>query len=187
MPSIATIAQEVYNQAIQGSELNPTGVPDALARLIVAQTKFETAKEIAGKYVPYQSNAFILNNNAIGYKWVGSYYQVGKGIQSSEGDYYGQYADYTASIKELIDWIYRRRAEGKFPWDLGLITTPKGYATYLKNAGYFADSIDNYANGLQAWSGSAKAAGNGIGLLGWALIAAAGVTIANYSKKHSRK
>lgn len=150
MPDIATIEKRAYETALKGTPVNP-GVPDKLAKLIVSQTKHETATRIGEKMVAYTSNAFTRNNNAIGYKFVGSRYQVGPGIKSSEGDYYGAYADYTDSIQELVDWIYRRVKEGKFPADLRTIDTADKYAALLKSAGYFGDPLTVYAGGLKAW------------------------------------
>lgn len=150
MSGIATIESRIYTTARAGTDVNK-GVPDMLAKLIVSQTKHETASVVNGKLQPYASNAFTANNNAIGYKWVGSKYQEGPGIKSSEGDNYGDYADYTDSIKELIDWIYRRQKQGLFPADLAAVKTADQYALLLKSAGYYGDNQSTYAAGLQRW------------------------------------
>lgn len=150
MSSVATIESRIFTAAKSGTSVNK-GVPDQLAKLIVSQTKHETATVVNGTLQPYTSNAFTLNNNAIGYKYVGSRYQVGPGIRSSEGDNFGDYADYTDSVKELIDWIYRRQTQGLFPADLSNIKTADQYAQLLKSAGYYGDNQYNYAAGLHRW------------------------------------
>ncbi len=129
----------------QGSPVNP-GLPDPLAELVLAQT----AHESAYKGIPYNSNVFLTDNNTNGYKYVGSRYQERPGLMSPEGDRYGHYATVRDNIYELIDWIYRRRNEGKFP-PLQTITTPEQYAHLLKNAGYYGDPEEIYLAGLKRW------------------------------------
>lgn len=180
VPDIDDIAGDIYDRARRGSAVNP-GLPDALSRLIVAQTQHETATSIGGRMVPYTSNAFVIDNNAIGYKWVGSRYQTAPGIKSSEGDFYGHYRYFDDSIEELIDWIYRRRAEGRFPADLSSIRTADEYARLLKQSGYYGAPESQYAAGLKRWgAGMIQAAGAGI--LGLALLAAAGYVIMKKAK-----
>lgn len=117
------------------------GMPPALADLIEAQSKHETAN--------YSSNAFLKNNNCFGYKFVsGSHYQVGAGIKSTEKDPYAAYATIEDSVDELCAWVNRRQIQGKFPKDLSTIQTPIEYATLLKNCGYFGDPLQNYVSGL---------------------------------------
>lgn len=162
MAQVDTIAQGVFNQAIKGTSHNP-GLTPALANLVVSQSKHETNG--------YTSNAFLVDHNAIGYKrYAGSEYQVGSGITSSEGDPYGHYATYQDSIKELVDWLYRRQREGVFP-ALGTITTIDQYAALLKKAGYYGDSQANYTAALERWfkQYGPVAAGVGVGLV--ALVA----------------
>lgn len=139
----STIANGIFNQALQGSAVNP-GVPEPLAALITQQAMHETAG--------FTSNAWIQDHNGFGYKYVGSRYQSGRGIKASEGDYYGHYPTYQDSVKELIDWIYRRKKAGQFPADLRDITTPEEYAKLLKQADYYGDTIANYLAGLKRWA-----------------------------------
>jgi hypothetical protein len=117
------------------------GMPDDLARLIVAQAKHETDL--------YTSHAFLKNNNCFGYKFVpGGKWQIGAGITSSEKDPYANYRDITDSVHELTDWIKRRQFGKKFPTDLKEIITPLQYATLLKACGYYGDPVHNYISGL---------------------------------------
>lgn len=166
MPDVNAIAAVIYKRASRGTPLNP-GVPKKLAELIARQAAHETGG--------FKSNAWKMDNNAFGYKWVGSRYQIGRGIQSSEGDFYGRYADYMDSVDEVVDWIYRRKAQGLFP-DLATITTAEQYSTLLKNAGYYGDSVDNYTKGLKRWAlslavkGTAIASVVGLGIAIWAVI-----------------
>lgn len=151
MPTIPEIERKVFETARQGTKMNP-GVSVDLANLIVAQTKHETATTKGNLLIPYTSNVFTSDNNAIGYKWVGSKYQIGPGLKAPEGDYYGRYASYQDSIKELVDWLYRRQNEGVFP-DLATVKTSEEYAMYLKEAGYYGDTSQTYAARLKEWLG----------------------------------
>jgi uncharacterized FlgJ-related protein len=118
------------------------GMPDQLARLILAQAKHETDD--------FTSNAFIKNNNCFGYKYVpGGKWQTGAGITSTEKDPYAKYKTIEDSVHELTDWIKRRQFGKKFPADLNEIKKPVDYATLLKNCGYFGDTLHNYIQGLQ--------------------------------------
>lgn len=117
------------------------GMPANIRTLLVAQAKHETAN--------FTSNAFKKNNNLYGYKrYKGSKYQIGNGITSSEGDAYASYASIEDSVKEVCDWILRRQKEGKFPEDLRFVDADQ-YAGYLKDAGYYGDSVANYTRGLK--------------------------------------
>jgi hypothetical protein len=165
MSDAAIISDNIYKQARAGTSVNPNGLPDALSQLIVAQTKHETATEVNGAWLPFTSHAFLENNNAIGYKFVNSKYQDGPGIQSSESDSYGNYDTYQDSIKELVDWIYRRVAEGTFPANLSTITTPEQYASVLKDAGYYGAPVSQYAAGLRNWLTSNPVKAGGIGFV----------------------
>lgn len=143
MPDVKAIAANIYSRAVKGSPVNP-GLPKKLAELVAWMAMHETKG--------FTSNAWRIDNNGFGYKWVGSRYQVGRGIQASEGDFYGRYANAGDSVDELVDWIYRRRAVGKFPEDLSEITTPEQFATLLKQSGYYGDTVKNYTAGLKRWA-----------------------------------
>lgn len=118
-------------------------MPPALALLIVAQARHETAG--------YSSNVFTRCNNAFGYKYVGQSLSTGACTASPELDYYAGYASIEDSTHEVTAWIKRRQKDGSFPADLNTITTSEQYAQLLKNAGYFGDTWTNYANGLAYW------------------------------------
>lgn len=166
VPAIDSISAAIYKAARAGTEVNP-GLPETLSLLVVAQAKHETATwdSALKKMIPFTSNAFVTDNNLFGYKWVGSRYQSGPGIESSEGDHYGNYDDYRFSVMELVDWIYRRVKEGKFPADLQEIKTAEQYADLLKGAGYYGAPVKEYAGGLKRWF-SNTAVKTGAGMLG---------------------
>ena len=121
------------------------GMPDPLAVFIVAQARHETGN--------YSSRFFTVGNNAFGYSYYpGSKWQLDKGGPLADnGIPIAQYANIQNSVHELTDWIKRRQAQGKFPADLGTITTPEQYAQLLKNAGYYGDTVANYTAGLIRW------------------------------------
>lgn len=129
----------IYARALTGTGKNP-GLPDPLATILVDQSQHESNN--------YSSEVFLASNNAFGYKYSGSHYQV--------GNYHG-YAKYLSvddSAAELVDYIYRRVADGSFPADLSTIQTADQYATLLQNAAigpYFEDSESNYAGGITRW------------------------------------
>lgn len=119
------------------------GMPDNIARLLVAQAKHETGN--------FTSNAYRNNNNLYGYKYVpGGYLQISEGITSSEGNAYAAYASIEDSVRVVCRWIRKRQAEGKFPADLSGLTI-ESYAQYLKNAGYYGDTVANYTQGLKKY------------------------------------
>jgi hypothetical protein len=138
-----TPQQIIYNQC------RADGLPDQLAKLVVAQASFETASN----GIPFNSNVFRTCNNCFGYKWVGQKTAAGACLQSPEGDYYARYNSIAESAHELTQWIRRRQKEGKFPADLSSIHTPEDYAYYLKQGGFYGVSVAHYANGLAHWLG----------------------------------
>lgn len=130
----------VYSRALDGTLKNP-GLPGTLAQLVVAQSEHESNG--------YTSPVFLnTNGNAFGYKYTGSNYQRGN---------YNGYAKYDSvddSTAEIVDYIYRRVADGSFPADLSTIQTPDQYATLLQNAAigpYYEDSEMNYSGGIAKW------------------------------------
>jgi hypothetical protein len=134
------VAQRIFNQAVRGTPYN-AGVTPTLAALMVAQARHETGN--------FTSRFFRENNNAFGYAYyAGSYYQTGAGAVADNGQPIASYPDIEASTSEVVDWIYRRYRQGKFP-DPATITTPEAYATALKNAGYYGDALSNYMAGLK--------------------------------------
>lgn len=117
------------------STLLSNGIPDALALIQVAQSKWETAE--GG--IPYQSPNFLNNNNAFGYGYNGSTYKHDDSIEESAQD--------------IADYTFARLNDGSFP-DLDTITDIDQYATLLKNAkpgAYYQDTETNYSRGLTSY------------------------------------
>ncbi len=134
--------ERIYLQATRGSARNPKGLPPVLSSLVTAQAAHETAN--------FTSNIFRNYNNAFGYSYVpGAVYQTGSGSVADNGQPVAAYATVEDSVREMVDWIYRRISEGKFPADLTTITTPEQYAQLLKNAGYYSDTVANYTAGIK--------------------------------------
>lgn len=135
-----SFADRIYSQALQGSPYNP-GVPDAVARLMVAQARHETGD--------FTSNLFRRYNNAFGYAYYApSNYQTGPGSIADNGQAIAAYRSVEDSTNEVIDWLYRRVRQGRFP-DLNTISTPEQYAAALKAAAYYGDTVENYLRGLK--------------------------------------
>lgn len=116
-------------------------IPSQLSKLMACQSAVETYN--------FSSNAFNQNNNGFGYKYFEkSSHQKGKGIHSSESDFYADYATFQDSIEEICSWIKRRQKELKFPGDLTKIQTGEDYAHLLKDCDYFGAKESDYANGI---------------------------------------
>lgn len=130
----------IFQTARAGTATNP-GLPATLANLLIAQAKHETGN--------YTSRFFTQYNNAFGYSYAGSKYQTGPGPTADNGQPIGVYGSLADSVREIVDWIYRRVREGKFPADLSTIQTPEQYAALLKSAGYYGDTLANYTRGLK--------------------------------------
>ena len=144
----------IYTTALQDS------MPDPLALLITAQAAHETGG--------FTSNFFVNGNNAFGYSCVnGAKWQSGCGTNADNGVPIALYASVQDSVHEMTDWIKRRQIEGSFPADLSTITDPTQYATLLKTAGYYGDTVANYAAGIASWFSDniATVAIGGAGLL----------------------
>lgn len=151
----------IYSVARSGSPVNP-GLPASLSYLLVAQARHETGN--------YTSNFFKYNNNLFGYSYVpGGRYQSGPGNIADNGQPIASYPDLKSSVYELIDWIYRRQKEGKFPV-LSEVVSPDQYAALLKSSGYFTDSVSNYAAGLKRFFLNNPVAATGGGLLILAIV-----------------
>lgn len=137
-----TTEERIFNQAVKGTDYNK-GLPNTLASLLIAQSKHETGN--------FTSSFFKKFNNAFGYSYFpGSNYQTGSiGPLADNGKPIADYWSLEDSVKEVIDWIYRRVNEGKFPKNLSDIKTPEQYAALLKSAGYYGDTLQNYTAGLK--------------------------------------
>lgn len=127
----------IYNTATSN------GVPRVMALLLVAQAKHETNN--------FSSPVFWENKNMFGYKYVkGAKYQNNAGRTSTEGDPYANYSTLENSALELVAYLKRRVADGKFP-ALEKITSFPQYADLLKKAGYYGDPLSVYLAGLRRW------------------------------------
>lgn len=147
----------VYSVARSGTPVNP-GLPASLAYLLVSQARHETGD--------YTSNFFRNNNNLFGYSYVpGARYQSGGGGIADNGQQIANYSSLKDSVYEIVDWIYRRRSEGKFP-ALETIQAPEQYAALLKGAGYYGDKVENYTAGLKRFFllNPALVTGGGLGI-----------------------
>lgn len=163
----------IYAVARAGTSKN-AGLPDALARLMLAQSKHETGN--------YTSNLFRKYNNAFGYSYSGSQYQIAAGSNADNGLPIAAYSSIEDSARELVDYIYRRRAAGQFP-ALDTITTPEQYAALLKKVGYYGDTETNYLQGLKRWFTPVTVAAGG-GLL---IVAAIAAYYLLYRRKGAKK
>ncbi len=139
---VTAFSQRIFDAAMKGTPTNPQGLPVILSGLLVAQARHETGN--------FTSTHFIKSNNAFGYSYnANSVWQTGqKGGIADNAQAVGVYKTIEDSTREVVDWIFRRVKEGKFPQDLNSIATPEQYATYLKNAGYYGDTVENYTRGL---------------------------------------
>src|SRR5690606_15282265 len=109
-------------------------------------------------------------NNPIGYSYVrGAAYQFGPGRVADNGQPIAAYRPLENSVYELIDWLYRRRSEGKMP-DFNTIIDADQYARLLKSAGYYGDTVENYAAGLKRFFLDNPVASTGGGLLILAIV-----------------
>lgn len=136
-----SVAELIYQTARTGSPKNP-GLPVALSWLLVAQARHETDN--------FTSNFYRNYNNLFGYSYVpGAAYQSGPGTVADNGQPIASYPYLKNSVYELIDWIYRRQKENKFPADLSTIVSPEQYAQLLKSSGYYGDTLENYTAGLK--------------------------------------
>jgi hypothetical protein len=135
---------ELVAAATSGTPTNPQGVPLQLAALMLAQAKHETGN--------FTSGAFLQGKNAFGYSYVnGAVWQLPYPNPVSEGSrLQAAYASLSDSTKEIVDWLYRRQAEGTFP-DLTTVTTTDQYANLLKSTGYYAAPVTTYLEGLKRW------------------------------------
>lgn len=133
------IEQIIFSTAIKD------GMPQTLAKLLVAQSKVETNN--------YQHRFFTIGLNAFGYSYVpGAKWQLDRGGPLADnGVPIAQYSSIENSVHEIASWIKRRQAEGKFPANLNEITTPDEYATLLKNAGYYQADLSTYTGALLYW------------------------------------
>lgn len=122
------------------------GLPSPLCRLLVAQSRVETAD--------YTSNVCKKYNNYFGYKYVGQKkWAIGKGGAANafdaqgnkDGGNYASYAKLEDSVGEVCDWI-KRRVNGGF--DFMKVVNYTEYAEILKRCGYYGQTSKEYAASL---------------------------------------
>lgn len=113
--------------------LESNSIPAPLKYFIAAQAAHESAN--------FTSSVFKDCNNSFGYSNV-------RGACPGH-ERYQKYNSVNESVLEVVAWIKRRQAEGKFPANLATITTPEQYAQLLKNSNYYEDSVSNYASGIR--------------------------------------
>jgi len=114
------------------------GASNSVAKLIIAQAKFETAN--------FTSNAFKKCKNLFGYKFVGQRkYSDESCIRApkSEGGVYAKYDNIEKSVLELLSWLKRRNINIQNEF------SPVTYAAALKKFRYYGISSESYAKGLQ--------------------------------------
>lgn len=125
------------------------GLPVNMAVLLVAQARHETGN--------YTSQFFTKYNNAFGYSYVaGGKYQIAAGPIADNKKPIAAYSSLENSVHEIVDWIYRRVAEKKFPANLTTIASAEQYANLLKASGYYGDTSANYISGLLRGLNAAK-------------------------------
>jgi len=131
-------ANKITQKALAG------GLPLCVAKLLACQGALESDN--------FTSHVFLTNHNAFGYKrYVGSEFQKGAGVTSTEGDPYADYESFDKSIDELVAWIKRRVRKSQFPTDLTKIQTGDQYAHLLKQCGYYGGPEANYAKILNMY------------------------------------
>lgn len=153
-----SVPDRIYNRCIY------RGLPPLLSSFVTAQSAHETGG--------WTSAVFIDCNACFGYKWIGQSTAAGPCLLHPA---YAAYNSIEQSTDEIVNWIFRRQRDGSFPQNLNSITTSDQYATLLKNAGYFEDTLSVYMNGLRNWLSqlnlSVRAAqGAGILVVGGVLV-----------------
>ena len=137
-------SQLIYDTAIS------RGLSDTTAKLLVGQSAHETGN--------WTSNAFKNHYNGFGYTYyAGSKWQTGKkGLIADNNQPVADYKNLSDSTNEVIDWLKRRQAEGKFKIDD--LNTPEKYAKALKDNSYYGATYNTYLkgmiSGIQKWAGN---------------------------------
>jgi flagellum-specific peptidoglycan hydrolase FlgJ len=149
MDTAATLTPDQAQQVIYNTLAVSYGLPDAISKIITAQSGHETAG--------WTSNVYNQDNNCFGFGYDGA------------GNYYA-YNDIEASVQDVVNWL-SVHVPG-----FASMTDPTAYAQALSDAGYYTDSVSNYANGIINYfnnnltpttAGIGVAAIVGIGLLLW--------------------
>ena len=151
MDTAANVTPDQAQQIIYDTLRTGYDLPDAIAKIITAQSGHETAG--------WTSNIYITLNNCFGFGYTGG------------GNYYG-YNSIEDSVSDVVNWL-----SNNVP-NFQNITDPDTYATALKASGYYTDTETNYAagitnyinNNLQLVAGFSVAALVGVGLLLYLLV-----------------
>jgi hypothetical protein len=125
-----TPAKRIYDTLIA------QGLSATLAKLVVAQTKHETAN--------YTSNVYKTLNNIGGYKYVGQKIAI-NGTGSPEGNNYAKYKSIEDSAIDLAGW-YKRRATTFNAIKGGDI---QAYCNALKTYEYYTNPVSEYLQGMK--------------------------------------
>lgn len=138
-------SQKIYDTAISD------GMPELLSRFLVGQAKHESGN--------YKSKFAKNYNSYFGYSYnKKSVWQMPKGgTNADNGVPIASYRSIEDSTHEVTHWIKRRQKEGRFPKDLGTITTPMQYAKLLQDCGYYQgwkkytkeENLNFYAKGIE--------------------------------------
>lgn len=142
----------IYNQAIK------SGYPDRVARIIVAQARFESND--------YKSAVLANNNNSFGMKYVGQKLATRgtpapaaeqskscrSGGKCNNSDYYAKYASVADSAKDVLERLYMINMGGVTPQDIKNSTDTLDFANKLKKRQYFGANYpaSDYAAGLNS-------------------------------------
>jgi hypothetical protein len=122
------------------------GLPDAISKIITAQSGHETTG--------WTSNVYRTDNNCFGYGYTGG------------GNYYF-YNSIEDSVDDVVGWLDRHVPGYEY------ITDGDDYAAAIRARGYFTDNLSTYQNGIARWyndnlqlaAGVGVAALVGLGLL----------------------
>lgn len=104
-----------------------------LAPYLEAQARHETNN--------YRSEVYRRANNLFGMK--DAYKRPRLGVDVA-GDPYRHYKSDSESIRDMLLWLSYNKAPVSFP-------DSNSYAVFLKNKGYFEDSLKNYQKGMLVW------------------------------------
>jgi hypothetical protein len=141
---MATPQQIIYDTAIKA------GLSDTTAKLLVGQSAHETGN--------WTSNAYKKHFNGFGYTYYsGSKWQTGsRGLIADNKQPVADYKNLSDSTNEVIDWLKRRQAQGKFK--ISDLNTPEKYAKALEDNNYYTDNYSIYVKGLvigmKKWAGN---------------------------------
>jgi len=125
---------------------NPQAAQTPLSLLMTATANQELNKllsmQSAHETAFWTSNIFKSNNNLFGMKPA----KVRANQQHGEYNGYASFNDYDSSIVDMLLWLNYNKLETS-----GILldsNNPFIYVSWLKQKGFFTDSIENYLNGM---------------------------------------